>query len=274
MSAADLWICGDCRSANKAKDKRCYRCGVPRSTAELSEARAANTAAQAVEASTVLAAATRLGVRYRSTWPLAVLTGALILGSTAIDVVRTRASLVLVQPDGTLALDPGHAQSLEALGIAYWVTFLVSGLTWSLWIALVVANVPALTARWPNRSPAGAFFALWIPIINLKRPYSIVKEVTTILSGAAFGPALLVIAWWIAWLLFRYGPYVVAFLRAAGGDDKTVGSLMTSTSWSVLVFEFVAAMLAASVLVTVEYHQRRALDRRSDIVLGSGATSA
>ncbi len=274
MSSAGLWICGDCRSANKAKDKRCYRCGVPRATAELSEATAANAAAQAVEASTVLAAATRLGVRYRSTWPLAVLTGALILGSTAIDVVQTRVTLILVQPDGTLALDPVHTQTLNALAIAYWVTFLISGLTWSLWIALVVANVPALTARWPNRTPLGAFLALWIPILNLKRPYSVVKEVTTTLSSAAIGPALLVIAWWIAWLLFRYGPYVVAFLRAAGGDDQTVGGLITSTSWSVIVFELVAAVLAAAVLVMVEYHQRRALERRSEMVLGPRTASA
>jgi Domain of unknown function (DUF4328) len=268
MGTADMWICGDCRSANNARDKRCYRCSVPRATAELTEASAANAFAVAQQTTTVLAAATRLGVHYRTTWPLAILTGALILASTAIDVVWTRSYLQILQPDGTVVLDPAHAQSMQLLSYAYLACFLVSGLGWSLWIALVVANVPALTARWPSRTPAGAFFAPWIPFINLKRPYSVAKEVTTILSRAAVGPAIVVIAWWIAFLSWRYGPIVVVFLRALGGDDQSLGGLTTTGSWAGLIFEIIAAILAASVLVTVEYHQRMALDRRSEAVLG------
>ena len=44
-------------------------------------------------------------------------------------------------------------------------------------MALLVANVPALTGALPSHGPLGAFFALWIPFIGLKRPYSIVKQV-------------------------------------------------------------------------------------------------
>jgi hypothetical protein len=221
----------------------------------------------------VLAAATRLGARYRTTWPLAVLTGALILASTAVDVIQSRISLTLVQPDGSLVVDPSDQRTLQTLGIAWWVCFILAGLGWSLWIALVVANVPALTARWPNRSPAGAFFAGWIPIINLKRPFSVVREVVTILSDASFGPALLVIAWWIAWLAARFGPFVVVFLRALGRDDASVGALTSTGVWSGLIFEIAAAVLAALVLVVVEYHQRVKLDRRSAIVLGAETTA-
>jgi hypothetical protein len=271
---AEMWICGDCRSANSPKDKRCYRCRMPRATAEMDEATASMTAASAEATTTVLAAATRLGARYRTTWPLAALTGALILASTAIEVIQNRISLTLVRPDGSVAMDPPHEQTLLTLGIAHLVCFILAGLGWSLWIAVVVSNVPALTARWPNRSPAGAFFAGWIPIISLKRPYSVVREVVTILSDAAFGPALLVIGWWITWLTYQYGPFVVMFLRALGGDDLTVGDLTSSGVWSGIIFEIVAAILAALVLVTVEYFQRVALDRRSQVVLGpeSGGT--
>ncbi len=263
-----MWICGDCRSANGARDKRCYRCGVPRATAELTEATAATASASATPTTTVLAAATRLGVRYRPSWPIAAATAALIMGSTAIDIVRTRFSMAFVLTNGIATPDPTQAQSLWTLTIAYLICFLAAGLGWSLWIAIVVANVPALTARWPNRSPAGAFFALWIPIVNLRRPYSIVKEVTTILSHASVVPALVVIAWWIAWLTNLYGPNIVVLLKALGPDHPSLGTLITSGSASGLAFEIVAATLAASVLATVEYHQRLALDRRSQVVLG------
>jgi hypothetical protein len=266
---AEMWICGDCRSTNAAKDKRCYRCGVPRATSEMTEATAGAALATAPDARTVLAAATRIGARYRTTWPLAILTGAAILASAAIDIVQTRYSLSLLLPDGSYALDVANSETVITLGTAYLVCFILSGLGWSLWIALVVGNVPALTARWPKRTQLGAFFALWIPILNLKRPYSIVKEVTTILSNAAFGPALLVIAWWISWLLFQYGSLLVIILRGLSGDDKTVGGLMTSGTWGGLVFEIVAAILAACVLLVVEYHQQLALQRRSQVVLGA-----
>jgi len=265
---AEMWICGDCRSANSPKDKRCYRCRVPRASAELDEATAAMSAATAQGTTSVLAAATRLGVRYRATWPLAVLTGALILGTTALDVVRTRQAMGLITPDGGVVDDPTRVEGLLSVGTAYLVGYVLSGVAWSLWIALVVANVPALTARWPNRSPLGAFFALWIPIINLKRPYSVVKEVTAILSGATFGPALLVIAWWVTFLASFYLPTIVVFVRALGHDDSTVGAAMSTGSTTRIAVVFVAATLAALVLVTVEYHQRRALDRRREVVLG------
>ncbi len=265
---AEMWICGDCRSANSPKAKRCYRCAVPRATGELTEATAASAMVSAQQARTVLATATRLGVRYRTTWPLAVATGALILGTTALDVVRTRDAMALITPDGGVIDDPTRLQGLVSVGTAWLIGYVLSGLAWSLWIALVVANVPALTARWPNRTPAGAFFALWIPIINLKRPYSVVKEVTAILSDAAVGPALLVIAWWVTFLASFYLPTIVVFLRALGNDDPTIGASMATESTTRIALVIVATILAALVLVTVEYVQRVALDRRSQVVLG------
>jgi len=267
---AEMWICGDCRSANTAKSKRCYRCSVPRATAELSAATEAGAAATVERVTTVLAAATRLGVRYRTTWPLAILSSALILASTAIDVVRTQATLTFLRPDGSMTLPPpADAQRLNALAVAYFVCFLLAGLGWSLWIAIVVANLPALTARWPRRSPIGAFLASWIPIVNLKRPYSVVREVTTILSEATLWPALVVIAWWVAWLTWRYGLFFIVLAQTLGARDRRPGVLMASGTTSGLVLEAIAALLAVWVIVVVEYQQRLALDRRAETVLGS-----
>ena len=266
---AEMWICGDCRSTNNARDKRCYRCRVPRATSELSEATAANQAAAAQETRTVLAAASRLGVRYRPSWPVALVTGVLILGTTGLDVLRTREAMAVAT--GAVAADPGRVQSAITLGSAYLVGYIASGIFWSLWMALLVANVPALTARWPSHGPLGAFFALWIPFIGLKRPYSIVKQVTTLLGGGAWA-GLLVIAWWVAFLGSFYLPSIVVFLRALDRDDTTVGDALTTGSVTRIGVVIIAAILAALVLVTVEYYQRLALERRSDIVLAAEPT--
>lgn len=267
-----MWICGECRSANNARAKRCYRCGALRTTSELTEATATAGPATASQTVTVLAAATRMGVRYRSTWPLALLAGVLILGTTALDVIRTRLALALISSQGAFATDPAHLEELLSVGRIWLAGYVLSGVVWSFWMALLVRNVPALTARWPSHGPLAALFAFWVPILSLKRPFSIVKEVTTLLSGAAFGPALLVIVWWISFLALSYVPSIVVVLRAVGGDDRTLGALVVTGSVTRMALGIAAAVLAALVLVTVEYLQHMALVRRSQIVLGAETT--
>ena len=61
--------------------------------AEMTEATAGASAIAAEQSVTVLAAATRLGARYRPTWPLSILTGCLIFVTTAANVLQTRADL-------------------------------------------------------------------------------------------------------------------------------------------------------------------------------------
>ena len=255
---AEMWICGDCRSTNNARDKRCYRCRVPRATSEMTEATVANNVAAVQETRTVLAA-------------VALVTGVLILGTTGLDVLRTRDAMALVTADGVQAASQAQLQSSLNLAIAYFVGYVASGIFWSLWMALLVTNVPALTARWPSHGPLGAFFALWIPFIGLIRPFSIIKQVTTLLGGGARA-GLLVIAWWVAFLGSFYLPSIVVFLRALDRDDTTVGGALTTGSVTRIGVVIIAAILAALVLLTVEYYQRLALERRSDIVLAAEPT--
>ncbi len=267
-----MWVCGDCRSTNNARSKRCYRCRLPRTSSELTEATAAYSAADAQATQTVLAAATRLGVRYRPSWPVAVLAGTLILGTTGLDVVQTRQALAVADAVGTVA--QSQLDALSTVAAVHLGGYILSGILWSIWMALIVMNVPALTARWSTFGPFSAFFALWIPFIGLKRPYSVVRQVTTMLSGVSLWPAVLVIAWWLTFLASFYVPYVVIILRRIGGDDRTVQDSLMSGSVARLGLVIAAAILAALVLVTVEYFQRLALDRRSQIVLGTEPTGA
>jgi hypothetical protein len=266
---AEMWICGDCRSTNAAKDKRCYRCGVPRATSEMTEASAGAAVATAEQARTVLAAATRLGARYRTTWPLAIVSAILIFVSTAANVIQSRDSMAHLASDGSVVMSAAQVQANATIGLIGAVAFLLATLVWSIWIALVVANVPALTARWPTRTPLGAFFGQWIPIINIKRPFTTVRDVVVILSASALVPALVVVAWWIAFLASYIVPFIYVFLRVIGQEDPTIGDSVRAGTGIGMYLLIVAAVLAACVLVVVEYHQQLALQRRSQIVLGA-----
>jgi hypothetical protein len=270
---AEMWICGDCRSTNGAKDKRCYRCGVPRATAEMTEATAAAAVVTADQARTVLASATRLGARYRGTWPLAIVTVILIFVATAAEVLQTRDVIAHTGADGTVVMTVPELTSSATMGLIGAVAFLLGVLAWSFWIALVVANVPALTARWPTRSPVGAFFGQWIPILNIKRPFTTVRDVVVILAPSTATPALVVMGWWATFLASYFVPFIYVLLRVIGHEDATIGDSVRSGSQIGMYLEIVAAVLAACVVVIVEYHQHLALERRSQLVLGAETTA-
>ena len=266
---ADMWICVDCRSANEPKAKRCYRCGLPKAQGELTEANAAAAPTSAVGPRTVLAAATRAGAKYRPSWPLALFTGGLIFATTALYIRETRYLNGLTDADGFIVNDPASSQAELPFALALSVVMLLGIVVWSFWIALVVANVPALTGRLPSRSPIGAFFAQWIPIVNIKRPFSVVREVVAILSNGALGPALLVIAWWASYLGAYIIPSIYVILRTIGHDDPTLGASVITGNQIGMYLVIAAAAFAAGILLTVEHGQRRALARRAVVVLDS-----
>lgn len=50
---------------------------------------------------------------------------------------------------------------------------------------------------WPSHGSLAAAVSVWIPILNLVRPYRIVREVTALLSEGAPGPQLVILIWWV-----------------------------------------------------------------------------
>lgn len=264
----DLWICTDCRSANTASAKRCYRCRGLRANAEMHEATAAFARASAQQTTTVLAAAARQGARYRRSWPLAVLVVPLIVVATGLDIARTAATAATVSPDGRMVESKAAFDQVITLSALDLGAVLVATLAWSFWIALVVSNVPALTARWPPNSPIGAFFAPFIPFIGLKRPYSVVRNVLRLLAPGQIAPFLIALAWWWT-LLAAY--FVPGFLLALAAREPGQ-TLFQSTILATVVrlgFLIPAALLAIGLVVIIERAQRRALAERATIVLSA-----
>lgn len=261
------WICADCRSLNGRQSKRCYHCRVPRVTGELTAATEGLSIAAARASVTVLAQATRLGARYHRSWPIALLVIPLIVAATALDVVQTQAIGGLVRADGRLLADPGRFDDYARLAIASAASYLVSVLAWSTWIAVVVSNLPALVARWSSRGPLGAFLAPFIPVLWIRRPFSVVRETVGLLRDNAILAGLIVTAWWCAWLAAAFVPGILLITGGLAGPSATrLQNLVVATQIR-LAFILPAAILAIAVVVIIEGLQRTALRRRALVLL-------
>jgi hypothetical protein len=271
---AGIWLCSACHSANRDGSQRCYKCRTQRAGGEMREAAAAIAAASAQQATANLAAAARRGARYRPSWILGLLTVVLSMASIWLEWRLSAFALSLVGPDSQIHASNSQAvyfrtQLVWAGGIALAGTFV-----WGLWIALIVANVPALTARWTPHTPLGVFLSVWVPILNLKRPYTAVRNTLRILAGGATFPGLIAGSWWLAALCATLLPTAAEiYTNLAGGFDFR-RTLVIETQLR-LAFVVAAGVLGAVVVFLVELHQRRAAMVRATVVmLADQATAA
>ena len=126
----------------------------------------------------------------------------------------------------------------------------------------MVANVPALVARWPRYGWLAALLGAWIPFINIKRPFSVVREACSQIADRPNGAMLIAAAWWLCILLWWFGSNLVDDGRILGGDDATVlQSQLVGTQFG-LIFYVPAGIFAAGVVFSVERLQRQALRGR------------
>ena len=270
-SRSDDWVCGDCRSLNRAKSKRCYRCGVLRVAGEMTDAAAAMTTSAPREARTVQVTADRMGMRYRPTWPLAIIVVALIAVVTWLQFAGMQVANELVGPSGQFIDD--KATFDRFIGFTGWHLGLlaVAALAWSCWIALVVANVPSLTTRWPPNSPLSAFFAPYIPIIGLWRPYTVVRGVLTLLTDRRARPQVVALAWWISFLASYYVPFFLSLSWSS--RIRTDFGVAVSIGWVRCGLLVLSAVLAIGVVLITERWQWTCARRRGTAVVAAEATA-
>jgi hypothetical protein len=265
---AQGWFCSDCRSLNDAGAKRCYSCSLPRATAESLDGTFRS--ASAVRQTTVEAQAQRLGSRYRPSWPLAVVVVPLIVVATMLDIARTQAFARLVDPAGRFVnAAQAYMDALIGTSVASMVAYVLAIVAWSLWIALVVSNVPALVARWPSYTAMQALLAPFIPFVNLKRPGAVVSEAVGLLSRERTSAGAVVGLWWITWLAAYFVPGFLTGLRRYLGSTETTAEILVLALQVRLFILVPAAILAIAVVIVVERVQREALKRRASTVLVS-----
>ncbi len=272
---ADNWVCGDCRSFNNAKADRCYRCHVPRKTSELTDANAAFTTTAAPQTPlTLRAQVDRIGVRYHATWPLALLLIPIIAVATVTSLFQLDAASAMLTPDGQFIDDPVLFDRLIRMTAFSSGSFALGVVVWSIWIGLALKNIPALVARWPRYGWGSALFGTLVPILNAKRPFSVVREVCSQLSDRPNGAILLVAAWWACVVLWYFGSGIVTIARVLGGDDQSLLQSQLVGAQFGMVFFVPAGIFAAGVVFSIERLQRQAKRRRETTVLTPDGVAA
>jgi hypothetical protein len=220
-SAADIWVCSQCRSINPLKSGRCYRCSTPREVAAAKpEDLAFGTAGtpKPVEPTGT----------FRASETFALLTtiaamAFIAAGLLVIWVVWDVASLRATGDDaGASEL---WASRLPILALAP-IAGVAGLLAYAAWISRVVANLTPLGLGYSKVSPTWAFVEPLIPGVNLYALPTRMAEVTRKLGGES---GMTVPLLGVAILLF-IGPAVVigVLLRftsfiATDGEFASVG---------------------------------------------------
>jgi hypothetical protein len=119
-----------------------------------------------------------------------------------------------------------------------------------------------------------ALLAAWIPILNAKRPFSVVREVCSQLSDRPSGAVWVAVAWWVCILLGYVGSNIVTFGRILGHEDATALQSVIVGAQIGQFFFVPAGIFAAGVVFSVERLQLRALARRETTVLMADGTAA
>lgn len=190
MTIAEGWICGACRSVNKPGHVRCYHCHTPRVVAQVDPETlpVSGTVPEVAEAPLP---------PYESSDSLAVLARTLVLlAGAAVFLAGVLGAIVIeaLVEEGTAAA-LGGLTLLGVLNILQVALILAALVAWAAWLSRVVTNVPAVGLGYPSATPRSAFLENFIPVVNLLRVPSIVRDVTSRLDATGRGEALMVATW-------------------------------------------------------------------------------
>jgi len=144
------------------------------------------------------------------------------------------------------------------VGIIFLIVIIPTFILYFLWFHQVYRNLSVMTSYGTMHSPKWTFWGFVIPIMNLYRPYHIMREIW---RGTSSNPTddtvptiPLIKWWWGMWLLSTSVDRVVfrTFLRA-----ETAQELRTSTWFSILssLTFMIAAILAIQVVQLITEQQ-------------------
>jgi uncharacterized protein DUF4328 len=221
----DVWVCATCRSINRQRDSRCYRCNGPREAAL-----GLPGAAPRLEA----AVANRAVRPYTPTWPLAAISGTLILMASVLGIVilvqqalgfgEVKAAFIDsingqlrgAEPTILAVTNRTAILSLFRLGLS-----LLALVTFAAWLAMATANVPALGGGEPSRSPTRVFVYTVIPLWQLIKVPGMIQDVLYRVDAQAGGFGM-VIAAWIGLVGSRIVSFVGGWFITAVGVPKVL----------------------------------------------------
>ena len=210
VASTEFWVCDRCKSLNQRWARRCYGCQSERPADHQLLSSEGPSAAWTAEPGALMARGTSGAVtigRYRSSTLRAAFAVAFIALATALGLALlgvTVAALVGRGHQGwtefTAAFFAVDNQGILLAFVALLVgTYLGAAISWLAWLSRAIDNVPALGGGRPRGSPREAITAWFVPVVNLARPYWILRDLHDRLAVPGRRNAPLH-AWWICWL--------------------------------------------------------------------------
>jgi len=148
----------------------------------------------------------------------------------------------------------GSAWAVLALGLGSGIVLLVQVVSWFLWLATVRTNLVALGIPGLRFTPGWSVAWFFVPIMNLFRPWQIVKE--TVQASQTLPVGLDSFAWkaapysplvhWWWWLPLGLSAvnFGLSFVPTGEGYSFLILDVLTSTVWFVLTFLLVRQITA------------------------------
>jgi hypothetical protein len=241
---ADVWACSQCRSINKIRADRCYRCHAPREVAGVKPTEMPLTGGATQPATTGT---------YRSSEGRAVA----VTVATVLFILSAAVASWMVWSFGDLraAGEGTTADRLLQQRLAFLIAAPVLGVAalvaYSAWISRVVDNLPALGAGYSRVSPTMAFIEPLLLGVNLYSLPARAGEVVRILEGAGRGQLLIALAWICVVVPVVIGAWVlrVGWITESGADLlRTIGATLLVT----FAFQAVGLVLGLAVIWHIE----------------------
>jgi Domain of unknown function (DUF4328) len=133
-----------------------------------------------------------------------------------------------------------------SIGLVRLVLIVLTIITWLAWQSRAVDNVPSLGGGRPRWSPRWSIGWWFVPIMNLFRPYQIVRDLSDRMATATLaGGGTLVLAWWLTYVLGDFAGRVIARIEPPGTLDGL------STYFAALAVTDVLAVVAAGLAILV-----------------------
>jgi hypothetical protein len=276
----DVWVCATCKSINRQRDERCYKCA---------GRRADRMAPEGPNVRVVSAVANRVARGYSSSLPFALITAVLILAVAGLGLVLLLWQLQAIPAMRQAFLDAlstGRADPLEAWtadqaklaipSLVRAILLIVTVVGFGLWLSRVVLNIPALGGGTPGWGPMKAFFYPLIPIVNIIKVPGMLQDALYRLDPTA-GGFFMVLAAWVgffgSWLVQLLGEWIITGIaiasiveaRSLEGTVNVFGAMIDQVTVLSLVTEAMVAGGAVLLVVIMMRIEGRAAARDREI---------
>src|SRR5690349_2351380 len=261
----EIWVCTNCKSINRARDTRCYSCGLRKDEAAASPEQTPTVAFPDSLASRAIGS-------FHSSQPFAIAAGVLMAASALLGIALLLASrpdidalrdafVQAIRTGDDLAANEilASQQRLSSTSAIQSLLYLLSLIAFGVWLRRVRLNIPALGAGTPGWGPWKALIYPILPVINVFLTPGKIHDALVRLDRRGEGGLGLVVLGWIAfvgtWIIGLLGGFVLTLTFSTSlsrsstvdGFASAFGSLINQ-SFNLSLFAGIVSAVGALIL--------------------------